>query len=106
MPERRPKANMISSCRKQIHKPAWRQGTSIIQIAKKSDNFVWTQEADKALAQFKETLMKAQILASPKAEEPMMLYLTSTNRVISTAIIMERRKEGLEIPDQHPILSQ
>ena len=72
-------------------------------MLKKSDKFEWTEEADKALAQLKETLTKAPILASPKEEEPMLLYLTATNKVISAAIIVERRKDGQEIPDQHPV---
>ena len=72
-------------------------------MLKKSDKFKWTEEADKAVAQLKETLTKAPILASPKEEEPMLLYLTATNRVISAAIIVERRKDEQDIPDQHPI---
>ena len=33
----------------------------------------------------------------------MLLYLTATNRVISAAIIVEQRKDGQDIPDQHPV---
>ena len=61
----------------------------LYKLLKKFDKFEWTEEADKALIQLKETLTNAPILASPQDEEPMLLYLTATNRVISAAIIVE-----------------
>lgn len=33
----------------------------------------------------------------------MLLYLTATSRVISAAIIVERKNDGQNIPDQHPV---
>ena len=54
----------------------------LYKLLKKSDKFEWTEEADKALTQLKETLTKAPILASPKEEEPMMYYLHQGNCVI------------------------
>jgi hypothetical protein len=47
-------------------------------ILKKSDKFVWTDEVDAALQHLKKTLSEAPVLAAPKDEEPMLLYLTAT----------------------------
>ena len=75
----------------------------LYNLLKKSDEFEWTEEADKDLIQLKETMTKAPILVSPQDKEPMLLYLMARNRVISAAIVVERRKDGQDIPDQHPV---
>ena len=76
----------------------------LYRLLKKSKNFVWTDEADAALQQLKKTLSEAPVLAAPKEEEPMLLYLTATTRVISVAIVVERKKdETQEYPEQYPV---
>ena len=52
----------------------------------------------------KKTLSEAPVLAAPKDGEPMLLYLTATTRVISIAIVVERKKdETQDYPEQHPV---
>jgi hypothetical protein len=51
---------------------------------------VWTTEADQALAQLKDFLSKPQILTTPRKNEQLLLYLTATTHVVSTAIIVEQ----------------
>src|SRR5664279_1223940 len=72
-------------------------------LLKKSDKFVWTDEADAALVQLKDIMSKSPLLASPKAEEPMLLYMAATNLVIIVVMVVERTGEGKEKPEQHPV---
>ena len=54
----------------------------LYKLLKKSDNFVWTEDAEAALNQLKYTLSHAPILAAPKEREPLLLYMSATNLVI------------------------
>ena len=45
----------------------------------------------------------APILAAPKEKEPLLLYLSAINFVISAVIVVERLVEGKQLSDQHPI---
>ena len=73
------------------------------KLLKKLDNFVWTKEAEAALAQLKYTLTHAPILAAPKEREPLLLYVSATKFVISAVIVVERLEEGKQWPDQHDV---
>ena len=75
----------------------------LYKLLKKSDNFVWTKEAEAALAQLKYTLTHAPILAAPREKEPLLLYISATNFVISAVIVVERLEEGKQWPDQRPV---
>ena len=66
----------------------------LYKLLKKSDNFVWTKEAEAALAQLKYTLTHAPILAAPREKEPLLLYISATNFFISAVIVVERLEEG------------
>ena len=61
------------------------------KLLKKEDKFVWMDEADAALKEFKRILSSAPILAAPQVQEPMLLYLAATNRVVSIVIVVERK---------------
>ena len=75
----------------------------LYKLLKKRDNFVWTEEAEAALSQLKYTLSHAPILAAPKEKEPLLLYMSATNLVISAVIVVERLEEGKPWLDQRPI---
>lgn len=75
----------------------------LYRLLKKTDKFVWTAEADAALALLKEALTTAPILATPQVREPMLLYVAATNLVISVVMVVEREKKGEEIPEQRPV---
>src|SRR5664279_4989166 len=62
----------------------------LYRLLKKSNKFVWTEEAEAALAQLKDILSKSPILVAPRAQEPMLLYMAATNLVISVVMVMER----------------
>ena len=75
----------------------------LYRLLKKTKTFVWTEEADAALAQLKDALVSAPILASPLPQEPMLLYMAATNLVISAVVVVERKEEGKELPEQRPV---
>jgi hypothetical protein len=64
---------------------------------------VWTPEADQALAQLKNFLSKQPVLTAPRKKEQLLLYLAATTHVVSTAIVVERQKDGHADPVQRPV---
>jgi hypothetical protein len=69
---------------------------------KKSDEFVWTDEVDVALKDLKRVLSTAPVLAAPEGQEPMLLYMAATNRVVSIVIVVEHKEEAQEYGVQRP----
>jgi hypothetical protein len=75
----------------------------LYQLMKKTDHFVWSQRVDGALNDLKRALSTMPILAVPAPQEPMLLYIVATPRVISVVIMVERTEEGKELPIQRPV---
>src|SRR3954467_10942010 len=75
----------------------------LYRLLRKSNNFVWDNEADEALESLKKQLTQAPILAAPKPKEPMLLYISSNNRAISVVVVVERMEAGKEYPLQRPV---
>jgi uncharacterized membrane protein len=65
---------------------------------KKMDHFIWSQCADEAFKDLKRALSTAPILAALAPQEPMLLYIVATPRVVSMVIMVERIEEGKELP--------
>jgi hypothetical protein len=70
------------------------------KLLKHQEKFVWTPEADPALAQLKDFLSKPPVLTTPRKKEPLLFYLAATTDVVSTAIIVERQEDGHAYPVQ------
>jgi hypothetical protein len=68
------------------------QALPLYKLMKKSDELVWTDEADTALKDLKRVLSTAPVLAAPEDQEPMLLYMAATNRVVSIIIVVERKE--------------
>lgn len=66
----------------------------LYRLLKKSDKFVWTDDADAALAEIKCVLSTAPILAALGISEPMLLYIAASNKVVSVILVVERDEEG------------
>jgi hypothetical protein len=66
-------------------------GLPFFKLLKHQEKFVWTPEADQALAQLKDFLSKPPVLTAPRKKELLLLYLAATTHVVSTAIIVERQ---------------
>ena len=73
------------------------------KLLKKSDKFIWDQEADDAFEDLKRTLSTAPVLAAPTSKEPMLLYISANSRAVSAVVIIERKEEGKEYPVQRPV---
>jgi hypothetical protein len=75
----------------------------LYKLMKKSDEFVWTDEADAALKDLKRVLSTEPVLAAPEDQEPMLLYMAATNRVVSIVIVVECKEEAQEYGIQRPV---
>src|SRR6266498_3464230 len=73
------------------------------KLLKKQDKFQWTSEAQQAFDKLKEFLTKPPVLVPPMLEEPLLLYITATTHVISTAIVVERQEESHIQKVQRPV---
>ena len=75
----------------------------LYRLLKKSDKFVWDQEADDAFESLKKSLAEAPVLAAPSPKEPLLLYVTAGPRAVSAVVVVERKEEGKEYPVQRPV---
>jgi hypothetical protein len=66
--------------------------TQLGELMKKSDHFTWTPEAQEALDSLKNILKSPSILTAPTKEEPMLLYILATTRVVSAVLVVEREE--------------
>jgi hypothetical protein len=76
------------------------QGLPFLKLLKHQKKFMWTPEADQALAQFKDFLSKPPVPTAPRKGEQLLLYLAATTHVVSIAIIVERQEDGHAYPVQ------
>jgi hypothetical protein len=83
--------------------PLGEKALPLYKLMKKSDKFIWTDEADAALKDLKRVLSTAPVLAAPEDQEPMLLYMAATNRVVSIVIVVERKEEAQEYGVQRPV---
>jgi hypothetical protein len=67
-------------------------GLPLYKLVKKSDSFCWTDETQRALDDLKMLISKPPILASPKTDETLLLYVATTTQVISAALVVEREE--------------
>jgi dsDNA-binding SOS-regulon protein len=65
--------------------------------------FAWTTEADQALTQLKDFLSKPPVLTAPRKKEQLLLYLSTTTHVVSTAIVVKRQEDGHAYQVQRPV---
>jgi hypothetical protein len=79
------------------------RGLPFFKLLKHQEKFMWTPEADQALAQLKDFLPKPPILTAPHKGEQLLLYLDATTHVVSTAIVVERQEDGHAYLVQRPV---
>ena len=58
-------------------------------------------EANKAFAELKQFLTTPQVMMAPQSSETLLIYISTTNRVVSTAIIVEREEAEHPYKVQH-----
>jgi hypothetical protein len=79
------------------------RGLPFFKLLKHQEKFVWTPEADQALARLKEFLSKPPVLTAPRKGEQLLLYLAATTHVVSAAVIVKRQEDGHAYPVQRPV---
>ena len=72
-----------------ISKSTERAFTSF-KILKKAVPMEWTPEAEAALQDLKKYLSSTPVLVVPKPQEPLLLYLATTNQVVSAELVVQR----------------
>ena len=56
-----------------------------------------------AFEQLKLFLTKPPIMTAPQPDETLLIYITATSHVVSTAIVVEREKAEHAYKVQHPV---
>jgi hypothetical protein len=79
------------------------RGLPFFKLLKHQEKFVWTLEADQALAQLKDFQSKAPVLTAPHKKEQLLLYLATTAHVVCTTIVVERQEDGHAYLVQRPV---
>jgi hypothetical protein len=79
------------------------KGLPFFKLLKAKDKFEWSEEADTAFAELKQFLTSPLVLTTPKEGETLLLYITATNRVVSTAIVVEHEEVEHVYKVQRPV---
>ncbi|WVZ70794.1 hypothetical protein U9M48_019431 [Paspalum notatum var. saurae] len=85
------------------------RGMPFYKLLKKVDRFQWTTEAQEALDALKKFLTSPPVLKSPNratADSPaedLLLYISCTTHVVSTALVVERSDGQHTVPRQQPV---
>ena len=70
------------------------KGLPFFKLLKAFEKFEWSEEADAAFTQLKQYLTSPPVLTAPREDETLLLYIVTTNRVVSTAMVVERDEPG------------
>jgi hypothetical protein len=70
------------------------KGLPFFKLLKVKEKFKRLKEVDAAFAELKQFLTSPPVLTVPKEGETLLLYIATTNRVVSTAIVVEREEVG------------
>jgi hypothetical protein len=85
------------------------RGIPFYKLLKKVDKFQWTAEAQEALEALKKFLTTPPVLKPPcwatpnQPAEDLLLYISCTTHVVSTALVVEQMEEGHTYLVQHPV---
>jgi hypothetical protein len=70
------------------------RGLPFFNLLKCQDKLQWMEEAERALQDLKQHLQSPPVLTAPLLGENLLVYIAVTTHVISSAIVIERSKEG------------
>ena len=66
----------------------------LYKLLKKTETFVWIEEAQQALESLKASLTSAPILVAPERGEPLLPYVAASNHVVSATLVIKREEPG------------
>jgi hypothetical protein len=75
----------------------------LYRLLKKTDQFMWTAEAQEVLDKFKELLTKALVLVLLVKRVLLLLYIMATMKVVNATLVVEQEEAGHTLKVQHPI---
>lgn len=75
----------------------------LYRLMKKSMNFEWMNEAQACFDDLKWLLSMRPVLVTLKELEPMLLYIVTTNQVVSVVLTLEREEKGNVQKVQWPV---
>jgi hypothetical protein len=84
-------------------------GMPLYKLLKKMDKFQWTIVAQEALEALKKLLTTPPVLKPPcratsnQPAEDLLLYISYTTHVLSTALVVKWTEEGHAYPVQHSV---
>jgi len=67
------------------------RGMPLYKLLKKTDTFVWMEEAQQALEGLKASLTLAPILVAPERGE-LLLYIVASNHIVTATLVIEREE--------------
>jgi hypothetical protein len=79
------------------------KGLPFFKLLKAKEKFEWSEEPDTTFVELKQFLTSPPVLTAPKEGETLLLYIAATNRVVTTAIIVEREDVGHVYKVQRPV---
>ena len=80
-----------------------KRGMPLYKLLKKTHAFVWTEEAQQALESLKASLTSAPILVAPEWGEPLRLYVSASNHMVSTTLVVKREEPEHHLKVQRPV---
>jgi hypothetical protein len=79
------------------------KGLPFFKLLKEGEKFEWLEEVEIAFTQLKQYLASPLVLTAPKSGEVHQLYIATTDRVVSTILVVEREEPGHAYGVQRPI---
>jgi hypothetical protein len=73
------------------------------KLLKAKEKCKWSREAETAFAELKQFLTSPPVLTAPKEDKTFLLYIAATNRVVRTAIVIEREEVRHVYKVQRPV---
>jgi hypothetical protein len=76
------------------------RGMSFYKLLRKVDDFYWDDQAMAAFIKLKQYLKSLPTPVPPKENDVLLLYVTATDSVVSTVIVVERPEASTEVKHQ------
>jgi hypothetical protein len=93
-------ADMMAALSRFISKLGER-GMPFYKLLRKTDGFQWDdQAAAAAFVELKQYLKSLPTLVPPKPDDVLLLYVATTDTIVSTTIVVERPEATMEVKQQ------
>jgi hypothetical protein len=76
------------------------RGVPFYRLLRKTDGFQWDDQAAAALVELKKYLKSLPTLVPPKLDDVLLLYVTATDVVVRTVIVVEWPEAVTEVKQQ------